>query len=92
MESLSDHQFDMDQLSKAAGMSRSQIFRKIKALTGQSPSVFIRHIRLQKAKELLQSTDMGVSEVAYEVGFSTPAYFSDAFLETFGARPSEVRR
>ena len=73
-------------------MSRSQLFRKIKALTGQSPSLFIRAIRLERGKELLQTTEMSISEIAYEVGFSTPAYFSDAFLEAFGVRPSEVRR
>ena len=73
-------------------MSRSQLFRKIKALTGQSPSLFIRAIRLERGKELLQTTDMNVTEVAYEVGFSTLAYFPDTFLEAFGVRPSEVRR
>lgn len=73
-------------------MSRSQLFRKVKALTGRSPSVFIRAIRLERGKELLQTTDMNVTEVAYEVGFSTLAYFSDAFLEAFGVRPSELRR
>ena len=76
----------------SAGMSRSQLFRKIKALTGQSPSVFIRAIRLERGKELLQTTEMSISEIAYEVGFSTPAYFSDAFLEAFGMRPSQVRK
>lgn len=82
----------MDQLSQEAGMSRSQLFRKIKALTGQSPSVFIRALRLERGKELLQTTEMSISEIAYEVGFSTPAYFSDAFLEAFGMRPSQVRK
>ncbi|MCB9037203.1 MAG: response regulator [Lewinellaceae bacterium] len=89
---ISDINLDMGQLSQALGMSRSQVYRKVKALTGQSPSVFVRAIRLERAKELLQSTDMNVTEVAYEVGFSTPAYFSDAFLEAFGVRPSDLRR
>ncbi|MCB9297948.1 MAG: helix-turn-helix transcriptional regulator [Lewinellaceae bacterium] len=73
-------------------MSRSQLFRKVKALTGQSPSLFIRAIRLQRGKELLETTEMNVSEVAYEVGFSTPAYFSDAFTETYGVRPSQLKK
>ena len=90
-EHLSDHDFSIDQLSRAAGMSRSQLFRKIKALTGQSPSLFIRSIRLQRAKVLLQTTDMSVAEIAYEVGFSTPSYFSATFLETFGIRPTGLR-
>jgi signal transduction histidine kinase/DNA-binding response OmpR family regulator len=88
---LSDTEFEIDQLSRALGMSRSQLFRKIKALTGQSPSIFIRKVRLQRGRELLLTTEMNVSEVAYEVGFSTPGYFSDAFVEAFGVRPSQVR-
>ena len=89
---LSEPEFEIDQLARLAGMSRSQLFRKIKALTGKSPSLFIRAIRLHHAGELLQMTDMNVSEVAYEVGFSTPAYFSDAFTEAYGVRPSQVRK
>ncbi|GJM32934.1 MAG: hybrid sensor histidine kinase/response regulator [Saprospiraceae bacterium] len=89
---LSDLDFDMDRFSRSLSMSRSQLFRKIKALTGKSPSLFIRSIRLKRAKELLQTTDRNVTEVAYDVGFSTPAFFSDAFLEEFGIRPSEVRK
>lgn len=91
-ERLSDSSFEIDQLARLAGMSRSQLFRKIKALTGQSPSLFIRAIRLQRGRELLETTEMNVSEVAYEVGFSTPAYFSDAFTETYGIRPSQVKK
>lgn len=92
LQHLSDASFEVDQLAQLSGMSRSQLFRKIKALTGQSPSLFIRSLRLQRAKELLETTDMNISEIGYEVGFSTPTYFSDAFLETFGMRPSQVRR
>ncbi|HRF42238.1 MAG TPA: response regulator, partial [Saprospiraceae bacterium] len=88
---LTDADFDIDQLAKLAGMSRSQMFRKIKALTGKSPSVFIRDIRLQRAQELLRTTTKNVTEIAYEVGFSTPAYFSDAFVEAFGVRPSQFK-
>jgi len=88
---LMDADFDIDQLARLAGMSRSQMFRKIKALTGKSPSVFIRDIRLQRAQELLRTTSKNVTEIAYEVGFSTPAYFSDAFYEAFGVRPSQFR-
>ncbi|MCB9051011.1 MAG: response regulator [Lewinellaceae bacterium] len=91
-ERLSDSSFEIDQLARTAGMSRSQLFRKVKALTGQSPSLFIRAIRLQRGKELLETTEMNVSEVAYEVGFSTPAYFSDAFAETYGVRPSQLKK
>jgi len=88
---LTDGDFDIEQLAKLAGMSRSQMFRKIKALTGKSPSVFIRDIRLQRAQELLQTTSKNITEIAYEVGFSTPAYFSDAFYEAYGVRPSQYK-
>ncbi len=88
---LSDTEFEMPQLERAMGMSRSQVFRKVKALTGASPSVLIRSIRLHKAKELLQDHALTIAEVAYEVGFSTPAYFSTSFLEAFGKTPSAWR-
>jgi signal transduction histidine kinase/DNA-binding response OmpR family regulator/ligand-binding sensor domain-containing protein len=89
---LSDAELDMPQLERALGMSRSQVFRKVKALTGSSPSVLIRNIRLHKAKELLLRSKLSISEIAYEVGFSTPAYFSTNFLEAFGKTPSEFRK
>ncbi len=91
-QNLSDQNLDMDHLSQVLGMSRSQVYRKVKALTGLSPTVYIRSIRLQQAKVLLETTELSISEVAYQVGFSTPTYFSDAFLEVFGIRPSEVRK
>jgi signal transduction histidine kinase/DNA-binding response OmpR family regulator len=90
-ERLSDVDFEIDKLARIVGMSRSQLFRKVKALTGQSPSIFIRNVRLQRGRELLLTTQMNVSEVAYEVGFSAPGYFSDAFMEAYGVRPSQVR-
>lgn len=88
---LSDADFEMPQLERAMHMSRSQIFRKVKALTGRSPSLFIRSIRLDKAASLLRDTDMTIAQIAYEVGFNSPAYFSTAFMEEFGKSPSEVR-
>ena len=91
MAHLSDTHFEMPQLERALAMSRSQIFRKLKALTGQSPSLFIRGVRLAEAQKLLAGTSMTVSEIAYETGFSSPQYFSDAFLEVFGQRPSATR-
>lgn len=90
-KNLSDADFEMPHLERALAMSRSQIFRKIKALTGKSPSVFIRSIRLHHGKEMLQSTNLTVSEIAYAVGFSSLNYFSDAFQEEFGERPIKLR-
>jgi len=89
---IADAAFEMPHLERALGMSRSQIFRKVKALTGQSPTLFIRSIRLHKAKELLLTTDLAISEIAYGVGFTTPSYFSTAFLEEFGKNPSDFRQ
>lgn len=89
---MTESDLDMQELERAMGMSHSQIFRKVKALTGESPSVLIRSIRLQKAKELLLNSSLTIAEVAYEVGFSTPAYFSTTFLEAFGKTPSEWRK
>jgi CheY-like chemotaxis protein len=88
---LSDPDFEMPQLGRALAMSRSQIYRKVKALTGKSPSLFIRSIRLHHGRHLLQTTDLTVSEIAYEVGYSALNNFSDAFLEEFGERPGKVR-
>lgn len=88
---LSDENFESPQLERALGMSRSQIFRKVKALTGNPPTYFVRSIRLHKGRELLKTTDKTVSEIAYEVGFSSVKYFSDSFLKEFGIRPTEVR-
>jgi signal transduction histidine kinase/CheY-like chemotaxis protein/AraC-like DNA-binding protein len=89
---LSDLDFEMPQLERALAMSRSQIFRKVKALTGKSPSLFIRCIRLHHGRHLLQTTTLTVSEIAYEVGYSALNNFSDAFFEEFGERPTGMRR
>ncbi len=88
---MGDEDFDMPQLCKALHMSRSNLFRKLKALTGKSATDFIRSLRLEKAKELLETTDLNVTEVCFKVGFSSPNYFSRAFQEQFGVAPSEVR-
>jgi signal transduction histidine kinase/CheY-like chemotaxis protein/ligand-binding sensor domain-containing protein/AraC-like DNA-binding protein len=89
---LSDSDFEMPQLERALAMSRSQIFRKVKALTGKSPSLFIRSIRLHHGRHLLQTTTLTVSEIAYEVGYAALNNFSDAFFEEFGERPTGMRR
>ncbi|MCB0589273.1 MAG: helix-turn-helix domain-containing protein, partial [Phaeodactylibacter sp.] len=88
---LSDPEFDVQQLSRELGLSRSQLFRKVKGLTGKSIILYIRSVRLHQAREMLQSTDMNISEVGYAVGFTNPAYFSTAFLNEFGENPSSIR-
>ena len=87
-EHIGDEDFALPQLCQKVGMSRSQLFRKMKALTDTAPSVFIKNYRLHKAKFLLENTDKNVAEAAYEVGFKDPSYFSKIFQETFGSAPS----
>ena len=91
-ENMEDENFGTVGLCNKLRMSRTQVHNKIKALTGKSTSIFIRSIRLQKAKELLESTDLNVSEVGYEVGFRNPAYFSRVFSEEFGMPPDRTRK
>ncbi len=91
LEHLEEEEFSVDDLSEALCLSRSQVHRKIKALTGQSTSIYIRLIRLRKAKELMATGDLTISEVAYQVGFKSPVYFSQIFKKTFGESPTESR-
>ncbi|MGB5528361.1 MAG: response regulator, partial [Ignavibacteriaceae bacterium] len=86
---LSEEEFSIEQFGHEAGMSRSQIHRKLKALTGKSPSVYLRSIRLSKAKQMIQRKEATISEISYKVGFSSPAYFSRCFKDEFGYPPSE---
>ena len=88
---LDDPDFDLDALSQTLFLSRSQLGRKVKALTGRSPALFQRSIRLQKAKQLLLTTDLPVKEIGYEVGFSNPVHFSRSYAEEFGESPTNTR-
>lgn len=89
---LDDEDFGIVQLCRVVHLSRAQVHNKIKALTGFSTSIFIRNIRLHKAKQLLLQSDLNISQVAYEVGFHDPKYFSKTFLEAFGSLPGEFRK
>jgi len=89
---LDDADLAIVHLCRAVGLSHTQVYRKLKALTNKTPGQFIRTIRLQKAMELLKTTEMNVSEVAYEVGFNDPNYFSKVFQQMYGKIPSGVRR
>lgn len=82
---------NVDELASEMGLGRSQFYRKIKALTNYSPVELIRNLRLKRARHLLSTTDRSISEIAYEVGFSTPAYFSKCYREAFGETPSDLR-
>ncbi len=91
LENLDDPDLGAEQLSRALLLSPSQFYRKLAALTGAPPNAFIRKIRLFRAKELLETTGMNISEVAYAVGFNDPNYFSRAFHQEFGKPPSVYR-
>lgn len=90
-EHLKDYQFDVTRLSEMAGMSRMQLFRKIRALTGQAPAEFIRTTRLKRAAQLLEKKFGNVAEICYEVGFNNLSYFSKCFREFYGVIPSEYK-
>lgn len=87
---LGDEHFTVEQLSDALALDRTQLFRKLRALTGQNPSRFIRTIRLRRARQLLEARAGTAAEIGFMVGFSSPSYFSKCFKEEFGMTPGEV--
>lgn len=89
-KNLSDSEFGVEDIGKGIGLSRVQLYRKVKAMTGSSVVDLLRKARLAKAKRLLESRSMSVSEVAYDVGFSAPSYFTKCFKEEYGMLPGEV--
>ncbi len=91
LDHLDDAQYGNEELARAMTMSESSLNRKVKALTDKTLSLFIRSVRLQQGKILLQTTAMNVSEIAYSVGFTDPFYFSRTFSQEFGAAPSSFR-
>lgn len=88
---ITDANFSVDELGREAGLSRMHLFRKIKALTGYSPSDFIKKSRLERSKELIEKGELSISEIAYDTGFSTPGNFSTAFKKFFGQTPAQYR-
>ncbi len=81
----------VDEIASMMGLGRSQFYRKIKALTNFSPVELLRQMRLKHARSLLTTTEKNISEIAYETGFSTPAYFTKCFRDAFGKTPTELR-
>ena len=90
-DNMSNPELKMDDLGDELGMSRVQLYRKVKALTGISPVELLREMRLQRGYNLLLSTTKSVSEIAFEVGFNTPSYFSNCFKKQFGKYPTDLR-
>ena len=89
---LDDENFGVEDLVRRMGISHINLHRKLKTLTNQTISQFIREIRLKKAKELLLNEDLTISEISYRVGFGSPTYFNKCFHEYFGYPPGEARK
>ncbi len=89
---LDNAQFSIDDVCQLMGMSRTTLYKKMTALTGLSMNRYLRALRLRKAQELLATTTLNVSEVAYAVGFDDPKYFSRVFSEEFGTPPANFRQ
>jgi signal transduction histidine kinase/ligand-binding sensor domain-containing protein/DNA-binding response OmpR family regulator len=91
-EKYSDPEFNVERLSADIGMSRVQLYRKFNALTGNTAVEFIRSYRLDRASELLIKRTGSVAEISYDVGFSSPSYFSECFKNKFGLLPSDYQK
>jgi DNA-binding response OmpR family regulator len=91
-DNLSDANLDVEALCRKIGMSRTNLHNKLSALTGLSTTLYVRKLRLRRAKELLNTTDATVSEIAYETGFNDPKFFSRVYAEEYGKPPSEERK
>lgn len=88
-EKMKDPELNVEDLGRDMGMSRVQLYRKLKSLTNYSPNELLRQMRLKKAASLLAASDMTIAEVAYEVGFSSPSYFTKCYKEQFGESPTD---
>lgn len=90
-EGMGNPDLNVDMIASQMGLERSQFYRKIKALTNYAPVELIRRLRLQRGRDLLISTEKTIGEIAYEIGFSTPAYFTKCYRDAYGETPSQVR-
>ncbi len=92
LDHLDDKDFDSAKLCQALLISNTQLYRKLKALTGESIAVYIRSVRLHQAKQLLVESDLNISEIAYQVGFKDLSYFSKCFIKKFEISPQNFRK
>ena len=90
-QNLSNADLNANEIAAKLGLSRVQLYRKVKALVGYSVNDYVVNVRLKKARHLILHTDMNISEIAYEVGFASPAYFSTTFKNHFKVTPSEFK-
>jgi len=87
-QNITNHNLSVEELSHQMKLSRVSLYKKLFSLTGQSPVEFIRSIRLKKAVQLMQSSQMSISQICYQVGFNTPNYFAKSFKEEYNMLPS----
>ena len=92
VEEQKDRELSVEELSEMIGLSRVHLYRKIKKLTGMSVSEFANSIKLRLSLELLKNSGNSISQIAYEVGFSSPSYFTKCFKEQFGISPSDYAK
>jgi signal transduction histidine kinase/DNA-binding response OmpR family regulator len=91
-EHISDSEFSVETLGSTVGLSRGHLYKKLMVITGKGPAEFIRTIRLKRGRQLLEKSQLQISEIAYEVGFNSPKRFSKYFRDEFGVSPSEYLR
>lgn len=88
---MGNPELSIEEIASRMGLERSQFYRKIKALTNFAPVELMRNLRLKQAQHLIKNTDKNMSEIAYEIGFSSPAYFTRCYREAYGETPTETR-
>lgn len=91
-DNMSETDLTVDDIAKALLISRIQLYRKVKALTGKTPNSFLRNIRMKRAAQLLERTDFSISEITYKVGFNDLKYFREKFKDEFKMNPSRYRQ
>ena len=91
-DNLTDTELNVDDIGKTLGLSRVQLYRKIKSLTNYSPNEFVRIIRLKTAEQMMINTEKSISEIAYETGFTSPSYFTKCFKEYFSESPTDFTK
>lgn len=90
-KNIGNSDLNVEAIASELGFERTQLYRKIKAITNYSPVELMRNLRLKRANTLLKTTDKSISEICYEVGFSNPAYFTKCYRDQFGETPTETR-
>lgn len=91
-QNLSDSSITVETMAQHIGMSRVQLYKKLLFITGNTPSEFMRQIRIRRAEQMLRESQLSVSEVAYRVGFNVPRYFTKYFKEMYGVNPSQYKK